>query len=215
MRGVVLSSIKYSDNSNVVTIFLEHDGLQSFILHRGKGRSRLHGAIFNACCLVDVEYTCHADKAIQYAREVKLFRPLNGIFSSPHKAIIAMFIAEVMKHSLKGEKDNPQLFKFIQESILWLDMVGEPAESMVGAVPELVEGVESKEETNLDGFPAMFLTTLLSYIGYDLRYSSNSHILTDTADTQTTLRHIIDIYRQHIPAFPELKSLSMMEVINS
>ena len=193
MRGVVLSSIKYSDNSNVVTMFLEHDGLQSFILHRGKGRSRLHGAIFNACCLVDVEYTCHADKTIQYAREVKLFRPLNGIFSSPHKAIIAMFIAEVMKHSLKGERDNPELFQFICQSILHLD----------------------SEDVDTDDFTPMFLIKMLSYLGYDLRYSNNSHLLTDTADTQTTLRHIIDIYRQHIPAFPFLKSLSMMEVINS
>ena len=194
MRGIVLGNVKYSDNSNVVTIFMEQDGLQSFIAHRGKGRNRLHAVIFNTpCSIVDVEYISRPGKQIQYFKEIKIAHPLNSIISSPQKTIIAMFIAEVMKHALKGERDNRELFQFICQSILHLD----------------------SEDVDTDDFTPMFLIKMLSYLGYDLKYYDDNSPLTDTTQKTNLLRKVVDIYRQHIPAFPEPKSLEMMAILNS
>ncbi len=121
-RGIVLQSIKYSESSNILKIYTEAFGLQSYMV-RGlrKSRSRTKASLFQHLSLLELVVYHKEKKNIQNIREVKPAVLFREIPFDINKSSIALFINELINKSVREEEANPELFTFLYNSILSLD----------------------------------------------------------------------------------------------
>jgi DNA repair protein RecO (recombination protein O) len=120
--GIFLKQIKYSDTSAVFRIYTELFGLQSYMVKGFHGKkSRLKPALFQPLSLLELVVS-HRDKgsleSIREARPARIFRSLTSDMS---KNAVILFLNELLYKSLQEEESNPTLFRFIFNSLEWLD----------------------------------------------------------------------------------------------
>jgi DNA repair protein RecO (recombination protein O) len=122
-KGIVLSSVKYGDSHLIVSCFTEVSGLKSYILHRilGSKRGKLNSSYFQPLTLLELE-AIHKDKgSLERIKEAKVIHPYRSLHVDMIKTTMVIFLAEVIKNSIREEEENSELFQFLEESLIWLD----------------------------------------------------------------------------------------------
>jgi DNA repair protein RecO (recombination protein O) len=121
-RGIVLNFIKFRETSIITRIYTEELGLQTYIVNsvRKKGPgARI--ALFQPFTLLDmVVYTSHKG-GITRISEYKCNYPFRSIPFDTRKSSIVLFLAEVLGFTIREEEENPPLFQFLFESIIYFD----------------------------------------------------------------------------------------------
>lgn len=122
-KAIVLQQLKYSETSLIVKIYTEKEGLLSFIIKgiRGK-KGKLRTAQFQTLNLIDLNYKEGQKSQLRHIVDLKISEPFTELLYDPIKRSIAIFIAELIQHSIKEEEPNPDLFNFLYNSIHWLDL---------------------------------------------------------------------------------------------
>ncbi len=96
-EGIVFHSLKYSDNSAIVTIFTRRFGRVAYMIYgRGKRKSSWKPAFFQPLSIVELEVSHDMRKNIQQMKDVRVLVPYQSLTIDPLKRSIAMFIAEVL-----------------------------------------------------------------------------------------------------------------------
>ncbi len=151
-RALVFTSVKYSEADLIVSCFTEDFGLKSYLL-RGIMKSRkgkLRASLFQPLTLLRLE-AIHKDKGtLERIKEAKILSPYKTLHSEVVKSALVLFIAEMLKNSIQEEEANPELFQYLETSMLWLD-----------------------ENDNATHFHLLFLLRLTAYLGF---YPDTSHI---------------------------------------
>jgi DNA repair protein RecO (recombination protein O) len=122
-KGIVLSSVKYGDSHLIVSLFTEISGLKSYMLHRilGSKRGKLKSSYFQPLTLLELE-AVHKDKgSLERIREAKVVHPYRTLHVDMIKTTMVIFLAEVIKSSIREEEKNIELFNFLERSLIWLD----------------------------------------------------------------------------------------------
>lgn len=144
-RGLVLNFIRYRETSVIVHIYTEEFGIQSYIengVRSSKGRNK--AALFQPLTLLEL-VVYHKEKGgIQRLSEVKISHPFRSIPFEFAKSSIGLFLTEILSKTLKEESSNPPLFRFLTDSVLWLD--------------EAASGYEN--------FHLVFLVQLAAFLGF-------------------------------------------------
>ena len=121
--GLVLSSIKYGDNSLIVRILTREAGLKSYLV-KGVLKSRkgkLKTAYFQPLSQLELVVT-HREKAnLHYIREAKIDYPYTSLPTDFTKQAIVLFLAEVLTKVIREEERNTGLYDFLQAALQWLD----------------------------------------------------------------------------------------------
>lgn len=122
-RGIVLSALRYQEKSLIVKCFTGADGLKSYFVRDAftskKGSSKI--AYFQPLTILDI-VAAHKNKGtLEYFKEVKLGVPYLTINSDIRKSTIAIFLAEMLHHSIREEEKNSGLYHFLETALLWLD----------------------------------------------------------------------------------------------
>ena len=60
-------------------------------------------------------------ESLQHIKEIKNLAPYGDIPRNPQKSAIALFLSEFLTYALKGEQDNPSLFRYLTQSLNWFD----------------------------------------------------------------------------------------------
>jgi DNA repair protein RecO (recombination protein O) len=122
-NAIVFSSIKYAEADLIVSCFTEAAGLKSYLLRNvlKSRKGKLRASYFQP--LTQLEITAvHRDKGtLERIREVKILEPYRSLHSDVVKSGVVMFLAEMLKTSIREEEANPELFKYLQQSLFWLD----------------------------------------------------------------------------------------------
>lgn len=222
-KCIVLHSIKYGDDSNIVSVYFEQEGLLSFMTKSLKGHhNNIIRSLLQPLSVIDVEFDYRQNRRLQYFREIKPAFTMTEMYGNPYKITIAIFIAEVLRYALRGEKGNASLFAFVCNSIQWL--------------------------TQCDGgfanFHIVFLAKLLTFLGYNPVYDEEFRSLAlrsglgscgqglDIGNIEKlialdydemnlyTMNHterdqcidvLLKYYKLRLPEFPELKSLEVLK----
>jgi len=215
-RGIVIKFIKYRDTSIIVNIFTETFGRQTYIVNSVRSkRSKGRIALYQPLTLLDMVVYHKEQSDIHRISEVKCSTPFMSLNSNIRKSSISLFLTEIIHKTIKEQQDVEDLFSFMHQSILILDVL----------------------EKNYQNFHLQFLLKLTQYLGistakiedselslmldkqqlsicsqlYQSPYDNVIHL--DYNARQQLLLSLIDYYQRHIDNFGIVKSIEVLTEI--
>lgn len=143
-RAIVLHSIKYGDNSLIVKMLTEEEGLQSFMVKNVFGKkSKMKAALFQNMTLLDI-ISESGNGSLSFIKELSLAHYYKDISTNIKKSTIIFFISELLSKTITESETDTALFDFIFNSMIWLD----------------------EAEDNYVNFPIFFAIRLSAYLGF-------------------------------------------------
>lgn len=232
-KAIVISSLKYQDKSLIVKCFTQSDGLRSYFIHNAfSSRSAARKtAYFQPLSILEIEAVHKNKGTLETFREVRLATPYATVSTDVIKSTIAIFLSEVLHHTIREEEKNPALFEFLEAALLWFDthddianfhlIVLLQATKHLGFYPakpgadsnffEMVEGTFSDYHglSCLDEAETHLLKRLLS-----LKFGADQKVFSGR-ERQQLLKILLDYYAFHLDGFRRPKSLDVLKEVFS
>lgn len=145
-QGIVLQSLRYGDTNLIVKVFTRESGLKSYMVkgalnHNAKNRV----ALFQNLHLINyIEVGNPKKSTLGYLKDVQLKYVYHSLPFVMYKSSIVMYISELLSKTLTEQEKNEPLYDFIEQSLLWLDLV----------------------ETDYANFPLYFTLELTRHLGF-------------------------------------------------
>lgn len=121
-QAIVLHSLKYGETRLVVDMFTKSHGRLSFLVSIPKSpRTRVKKQLFQPLTLLEAEIDVRPTAQLQKLKDLRLDYPFVSLPFHPHKLAISLFVAEFLYYALRSEQHNESLYDYIASSIQWLD----------------------------------------------------------------------------------------------
>ena len=232
-QAIVLHSLKYGETRLIVDMFTRSQGRQSFIVSIPKSvKGKIKKQLFQPLTLLEIESDLRPKLQLQKLSAVRLASPFSSIPFDPNKLSISLFIAEFLYYALRSEQHNEPLFDYIVNSIQWLDaqtvrfanfhlVFLMRLSRFLGFYPNL-EHYQSGDYFDLR--ESVFLST--PPVHRDFLHPQEAekiqlmmrmdfptmHLFRMSHQERNRLLEVSLIYyRLHLPDFPELKSVSVLQ----
>ena len=236
-NGIILHTVNYSESSLIVKIYTSEFGLQSYLISGVKGKkSKNKSALLQPLSLVDLIISNTGKSGLNRINEINLLQPYSAIPYHIIKSTVAIFLNEILYKTLKEEQGDIQLFEFIKNALLVLDLKQESCSSFhiyfliqlstyLGFSPQGTCNDQSpffdlKEGQFTAAIPSHFLFFNKSNSNFLYQFMKatfeNFHAVTLTrAERKELLYGLIKYYQIHIAGLGEIKSLSVLEEITT
>lgn len=238
IRGIVLRTVKYGDTSLIVDLFTESRGRLSFMtsVTRSKRATR-SVSLWQPLSMVSFTADIRPNtKRLPKAVDAHTYYNYVDVPFSPVKSTLTLFLDEFLCAALREEKENVPLYRYLESSFQWLDVVDKPIATanfhivflmhlsrFIGIYPnldtpsyyfDLIAGCYCDRQPLHTHFllheEARLLPTL-----FRMEYST-MHIFRFSRAVRQRILHVLnEYYRLHIPDFPELKSLEVLSELYS
>lgn len=236
-RGIVLSMLKYNDDSFIAHVYTQTDGQQSFLVRIPKTkRASIRPSLFQPLALIDVEWRPKPGGGLSRPYSVTNACVFESLPFEPYKTAIVLFLSEFLHYSLATQSPDDTLFRFVESSIEWLDRCTSEYSNFhlvfllrlsrfLGFYPNLENYAENcyfdMELSRFVRVPPLhshFLqpadAALLPLL-MRMRYETMYLLRLSRTDRNRLLEFINDYYKLHLPNFPELKSPDVLRDIFS
>jgi DNA repair protein RecO (recombination protein O) len=123
-KGIVLRTVKYGDTSIITTVYTELFGIQSYMVRGVRQSSKTSAgkaSFFQPSAMLDMEVYHNEQKQLQFIKEYQLSYLYEKVLFDVVRNTVAMFIIELLQHSLKQPEANPELFYLIEDTLKQLD----------------------------------------------------------------------------------------------
>ena len=240
-KGIVLRTVKYGDTSIITTVYTELFGVQSYIVKGVRQSSKTSSGkagFFQPSAMLDMEVYHNEQKPLQFIKEYQWSYLYEKVLFDVVRNAIAIYVIELLQHSLKQPEANPELFYLIEDSLKQLDR---GSDALAGNLPlyftlhlasELgfqLQGTWSEQTPVLDLQEGMFVT----HIPEHPYYLEGNQALTTAKLSSLTFyndlekfqlnrdlrRHLLMAYQTflslHIPDFGEMRSFGILQEILS
>ncbi len=237
-EAIVLHSLKYGETRLIVDFFTREVGRLSCIIPLSKSpKGRLKKQYFQPMTLLEIETELRPRLQLQKLKDARLLAAYTTIPFSPEKLALSLFVAEFLYHALRSEQQNEPLFTYLADSMQWLDMTERGYANFhltflmrmsrfLGFYPNLEgRGERGKGQPMFfDLREGRFCTATPLHRDY-LQPQDADKILTlmrmdfatmhlyrlNRTDRHRIVEVLLHYYRLHIPQFPELRSLSVLQ----
>ena len=231
-RAIVLHAFKLGETKLVVDMLTEGEGRLSFVIHLPtSSKAKMKKQFFQPLTLLDIECDVRPHVQLHKLRDVRMLEPFLSIPFDAQKLSIALFLAEFLYYCTRDEQQNPALFSYVANSILWLDGCGSSFANFhlvfmmrlsrfVGFYPNIED---YREGDVFDLRAAAFSSTVplhSDYVGAEdaariqtlmrMNYDTMHLFRMNHAERNRITDVLLDYYRQHVPNFPELRSLEVV-----
>ena len=233
-KAIVLRNVKYGDNSMIVDLFTEGRGRLSFMASTSRTKRSVRNVSFwQPLSMVEfsVELRPNGGK-LPRPNDVRTYYNYTDLPFSPVKSTLALFLAEFLSAALREEKENPSLYRYIESSLQWLDMV-ESAGAManfhlaflmhlsrfMGIYPNL-----ERPDHYFDLLAGSYCDRQPPHAHFLRRQEAQAlpvlfrmdyptlHIFRFSRQERMRILQVLnEYYRLHVPNFPELKSLEVLQ----
>lgn len=234
-QGIVLSTIRYSDNSVIAKIYTQQSGLGSFMVRTGSGKKAFSKlALLQPLSLVELSFKDDSRKRIHSPKSIERSTNLTSIPFDTVKTCLALFMAEIIARSIHEEEENQPLFLFLKQAILLLDNHTASCSNFhlkfmiefsgyLGFYPatfsgepyfDLYEG-EFVKTTPLHAHYTDGLTTAKLAELMALPMAQFDGLSMGSNMRKTVLQKLIDYFRLHLHGMKELQSHKVLEEVLS
>lgn len=238
-KAIVLHSFKFGESRMIVDMFTCEAGRLSFAVPIPKtSKGRLKKQYFQPMTLLEVECDIRQRIQLQKLKDARLLTTYAAIPFSPEKLAISLFVAEFLYHALRSEQQNKPLFAYICDSMQWLDMAATGYANFhltflmrlsrfLGFYPNLEEWEEKNGEFGnllFDLREARFcrMTPLhrdflnpdearMIHLLMRMDFPTMHLFRLSHQERNRIVEVLLQYYRLHIPQFPELKSLAVLQ----
>ena len=224
-RGIVLHHIKYSETSIIARIFTEVFGRQSYLIQGVRARKPKHSiALFQPLMPLDMVVYHKKQASLQRIIEVKCHVPISNILQSVSKAATATFLSELLAKVLHEEGQNKSLFHFFLRGVIALN---ESAIShglfhlyfMLHLCSYLGFGVKGAQEIDKQlvrlGLHQAFSPEETALLDALLANDLNPQPFPNKQVRRRLTDSLVKFYQLHIDSLDTLKSLKVLQEINS
>jgi DNA repair protein RecO (recombination protein O) len=235
-EAIVLHALKYGEGRIIVDMFTRQQGRLSFIVPAPRSeRSKIKKQYLQPLTLLQLECDVRPQQQLQKLHDASLLQPLPSLLSHPKKLSIGLFMAEFLYHALKGEQQNAPLFDYVRSSIEWLDGCQDVFANFhlvflmrtarfLGFYPNLED---ESDYFDLRGAtfcsqPPLHHEFLMPQEASRIRllmrmdYPTMHLFQLSRVERGRILEILLLYYRLHLPDFPELRSVSILqELYNS
>jgi len=232
-QAIVLHSLKYGETRLIVDMFTRSHGRLSFIVSLPKSpKGKIRKQFFQPLSLLEIETDVRPRLQLQKLSDVRLLYPFSTIPFEPEKLAISLFVAEFLYYAMRGEQQNVPLFDYVTDSIQWLD--GQDSRfanfhlvflmrlsRFLGFYPNLDDYAagdyfDLRESIFLSAPPVhrdFLYPQEAEKVQLMMRMDFATMHLFQMSHTERNrlLEVALSYYRLHIPDFPELKSLSVLQ----
>ena len=232
-KAIVLSSLKFQEKSLIVKCFTLSHGLKSYFVRDAfsSRKSNQKIAYFQPLTILEIEAVHKNKGTLENFKEIKIATPFHSIHSDIYKSTMAMFISEMLHHSIHEEEENEALFTFLETALNWLDNHDEIANfhlilllettKYLGFYPDTADIDMAFFEMNEGIFtPFHAISSLTEHETnlfkklLDLKFD-NSQKVFHVIERQILLRILIDYYSIHLHGFRKPKSLDVLKEVFS
>ena len=234
-RGLVLHTIKYTDNSVISHIYTEKFGRKSFMISGARGkRSSARINLLQHLSILDMEVYIKQTRELQKVKEIRLHQPFSSLPYHPLKNTVALFISEILYKTLQEEEANPNLFSWLINAIMIFDLAGSSYANfhlvfMLGLTRYLgfyPQGNYSESAEYFDIENALFTVSKPMHPHFipppesralaglmACTFKEMDRIRLNSKLRNVLLAGILDYYRYHLPGMGRLKSLPVLKEI--
>ncbi len=238
-KGIVLRTVKYGDSSIITTVYTELFGVQTYIVKgvRQSGKKTQGKAnYFQPSAMLDMTVYHNELKHLQFIKEYNWAYLYENVLFDVVKNTVAMYVIELLQHTLKEPEANPELFYLIEDTLKQLDRGNEtltanlPLYFTLHLCSELgfqIQGEYSKATPILDLREGQFLTNLPEhqyYITDSLAaYTSQLNSINFYSDLENIKlnrnirKDLLEAYQQyialHMTGFGEMKSWIILQEV--
>lgn len=232
-QAIVLHSLKYGETRLIVDMFTRSHGYLSFIVSIPKSaKSKFKKQFFQPLTLLEIETDVRPRQQLQKLADVRLLSPFASIPFDSHKLAIALFLSEFLYHALRSEQCNELLFDYIVNSLQWFDGQRDSFASFhlvflmrlsrfLGFYPNLDDytagdyfdlresmfcAAAPVHRDFLDPAEAEKVQLMMRMDYPTMRLFRMTH-----QERNRLLEVTLSYYRLHIPDFPELKSVAVLQ----
>ena len=232
-RALVLRTVKYGERGLIVDMLSEGHGRLSFMVSIGQTqRSRMKKQLFQPLSMLDLEFDLRPNARLQKLKDVRVNHPYTSIPFDPYKLSISLFVAEFLLYATRDEQFNEPLFAYLEHSLQWLDGSTDHFSNFhlvfmmrlsrfIGFFPNLEDYQEgccfdlrNGEFTPHAPLHADFVQPdEAAKIGLLMRmdYETMRLFRMSRAERNRCTELILSYYRLHVPGFPQLRSLSVVQ----
>lgn len=235
-RAIVLKAIRYGDNSLIVKLLTEQNGLQSFMVKGAFNKSaKIRAALFQPLTLLDV--VCAKSRGdLGYLREAGIEHAYLDIPANITKNTIVLFICELLSKTIQEAETDTELFEFVHQALTHLDeMSGNCADfplnfalklsDFLGFLPninsyqpgfvfDLEEGCFRHDSTGC----IYFIDNQLSESFYNLcktDFFADTNLNLRNIERRQLLEAVINYYKLHVSGFNEMNSIEILKTVLS
>ncbi len=123
-KGIVLHTLKYGESSLIVHVYTLTSGRQSLIVNAPRGQ-RAHSKLsqLQPLFLLDLDIHYKPGREVNRIKELRGYSPYSTLPFDMVKTTQAIFIAEVLSRLLVEAESNPELYEFLETSLLYFDLM--------------------------------------------------------------------------------------------
>jgi len=232
-QAIVISALKYGEADLIVKAYTLSDGLKTYML---KGvlkskKGKFKASMFQSLTRLEIIANHRGADRMEYLKEAKVVNSYQSIYTHPVKMTMAIFLAEMLKNTIKEEEGNPPLFNYLEYSFEFLDGADKIASfhllfllnltRYLGFQPEmqnqdlpvfnLLDGVFQDIPTNDYCMEGRNVDLLKSLLGTD--FDTLQHIKMNQTSRNEFLNMLLLYYELHIEGFHKPKSLKVLKEI--
>lgn len=224
-KGIFLHRLSYSESSIIATFYTQKHGLSKFLFQGAKKKAN------NLFPLAICELTIYKRPESDLGRisSSELESPLLELRNDPIRSIIAFFMADVIRHSLKIETSDEVAFSFLEHQIHLLseqqDVANFPLHflcdfSEVLGFKPLMNELKPKYFNLIEGeFTSVLNTGELFIEGLQVQHLFTlfkaERIVITHYERKELLIHLLHYYKIHIPNFEVERSLKIIQDVLS
>jgi DNA repair protein RecO (recombination protein O) len=237
IRGIVLQQIKYTDSGIIVRFFTrEAGGMSVMVKGLRRGKSAKRNVFFQPMFILDMEVYNKDSRGLQLLKEYSPSFLACGLRDDVRKSCVAIFLGEVLSSVIRDEGVNPELYDFIERSVLYFDSALEPFANFhisflsllcgyLGFAPQrkdemddlffdLADGRFTVLPPPHGGYLDSEISALMSRFFYD-SYDEAKEIRLNGKQRDDILDALLKYYSVHTPMMKKINSLEVMKEVFS
>lgn len=232
VKGIILHGIRYKETSLICHIYTSTFGRKTYIFNSVyKTKSKGKAAMLQPLFLLDLDVFQNDKADIQRVKDFRLSYPYQSIPFDPVKSSLAFFTSELLYKLLREEHPNPQLFEFLSNALIALDLLDEGVYNFhlylmvqltkyLGLHPTLLEegtpaffDLKSGHFTPIEPKHPSYMNRHLSRcfeLFYSIGLADLSTVHLTRSDRREFIGKMLEFYSIHFGGVIEMKSLSVV-----
>ncbi len=238
-KAIVLRTVKFGETSLVATLYTELFGLQNYLIKGLRQAGKKGGgkaSLFQPSAILNLVVYHNELKQLQIIKEMNWAFLYQHVLSDVVKNSVALFMVELIAKSIRQPENNPDLFEWLEQQLIFLDAANATATAnfpihfawaFSGRLGFAVEGNFTEATGLLDLQEGMYVFDTpqhANYIGNELAEKTSQFIhyqsVLDTLgiplnrfQRKEMLMAAILFYQYHIQDFGNMKTVEVLNAI--
>lgn len=236
-----MRTVKYGETSVIASVYTELFGIQSYIVkgvRQASKKSSGKGIYFQPAAILEMIVYRNELKNLNFIKEYQWAFVYQDVLFDVVKNTVAMFVVEMLQHSIKQPEANPELFYLMEDTLKQLDRASAILTAnlplyfslhLAGELGFRIQGEYSIETPILDLQEGQFVSSAPQHSFYIEKEAAEATSKLLSINFYNDLEHIhfprhirqqlIKVYQNyvalHVQDFGELKTLPVLEQLFS